>query len=334
MDTLAVPVPDAGAVAAARRAAARLAGDLGFSEAEVGRIALLVTEAATNLVKHAGGGELLVGVGVGEGDDAPSVEILALDRGHGMVDVAACLRDGYSTAGSPGTGLGAIRRLATTFDVYSAPGLGTAVLAVVGPRPPSRARATVAVGGLAVAKPGEDVCGDAWATVATPAGCRVLVVDGLGHGPDAAAAARIAVRLFRESRGATIEDGMQRMHDGLRATRGASLGIAELDAERRLVSFVGVGNVAAMVASAAGTRHLVSHNGTAGHQLRRIQVFTAPWPAGALVLLHSDGLASHWTLDRYPGLSARYPTLVAGVLYRDHRRGRDDTTVVVAREAA
>ena len=65
-----------------------------------------------------------------------------------------------------------------------------------------------------------------------------------------------------------------------------------------------------------------------------IQVFTAPWPAGALVLLHSDGLASHWTLDRYPGLSARYPTLVAGVLYRDHRRGRDDTTVVVAREAA
>jgi anti-sigma regulatory factor (Ser/Thr protein kinase) len=332
MDGVALSVADPGEVAAARRAAVRMGTDLGLCETDVGRLALVVTEAATNVVKHGSGGEILVHVG--ELDGTPAVEVLALDRGAGMADVEGCLRDGYSTAGSPGTGLGAIRRLSTTFDVYSAPGLGTAVLAIVGPRGAVAPRARLCVGGLSVPKPGEAVCGDAWATVPTRVGARVLVADGLGHGPDAGAAARAAVRLFRESRGVTIEASMERMHAGLRATRGATLGLAELDPERRLVSFVGIGNIAATVASEAGARHLVSHNGTAGHQVHRIQAFPAPWPAGALVLLHSDGLASHWALDRYPGLSARHPALVAGVLYRDHRRGRDDTTVVVAREAA
>ena len=66
--------------------------------------------------------------------------------------------------------------------------------------------------------------------------------------------------------------------------------------------------------------------------MRRVQEFTYPWPPGAILVLHSDGLLSHWTLDRHPGLAARHPMLLAGILYRDFRRGRDDTTVVVARE--
>ena len=82
------------------------------------------------------------------------------------------------------------------------------------------------------------------------------------------------------------------------------------------------------------TRSVVSHHGTAGGAARRIQEFTYPWKGGDILVLHSDGLGSHWTLAGYPGLAQRHPALIAGVLYRDHRRGRDDTTVVVVREAA
>jgi len=50
-----------------------------------------------------------------------------------------------------------------------------------------------------------------------------------------------------------------------------------------------------------------------------------------MLVLHSDGLVSHWSLDAYPGLAARDPSLIAGILYRDFTRGRDDVTVVVAK---
>jgi hypothetical protein len=76
---------------------------------------------------------------------------------------------------------------------------------------------------------------------------------------------------------------------------------------------------------------MVSHNGTVGHQMRRVQEFVYPWPAEALVILHSDGLATQWRL--LPGLAARDPALIAAILYRDFRRGRDDVTVLVARRS-
>ena len=91
--------------------------------------------------------------------------------------------------------------------------------------------------------------------------------------------------------------------------------------------------IAGTILANGATRSTVSHHGTAGHDARRIQEFTYPWEADALLVLHSDGLVSRWTLERYPGLVSRHPTLTAAVLYRDFRRGRDDTSVVVLRNA-
>ena len=95
--------------------------------------------------------------------------------------------------------------------------------------------------------------------------------------------------------------------------------------------YAGLGNIAGAIVGDAPVRHMVSHNGTAGHEARKFEEFTYPWPEGALVVVHSDGLATHWDLGRYPGLMQREPSLVAGVLYRDFSRRRDDVTVVVVR---
>jgi serine/threonine protein phosphatase PrpC len=159
----------------------------------------------------------------------------------------------------------------------------------------------------------------------------LLVADGLGHGPDAHAAAREAVRLFHGSRQSEPVAVLEALHAGLRATRGAAVGIAGIDLGRSTVRYAGVGNIAGSILSRGGTRSLVSHNGVAGHEARRIAEFSYPFPDGALLVLHSDGLSSRWSLDPYPGLAERHPALVAGVLYRDFKRGRDDVTVVVAR---
>jgi len=103
-EPIAVVVTEPSQVGEARRAAVALANLLGFDETEIAKVALVVTETASNLVKHAAGGIVLLTPI--ESGGVVGVEVLALDRGPGVADLAACLRDGFSTAGTPGTGLG------------------------------------------------------------------------------------------------------------------------------------------------------------------------------------------------------------------------------------
>jgi anti-sigma regulatory factor (Ser/Thr protein kinase) len=317
-------------VGEARRAAAALAARLGFGEEEAGKVALVVTEAATNLVKHANAGVILLRPL--EQGGTPGVEILALDKGPGMADVNRCLRDGFSSAGTPGTGLGAITRLAAFADIHSVPEKGTALLARLWSRPPAEA-AGLRVGAVCLPVSGEVVCGDAWAVAQDAGRALVLVADGLGHGPSAAAAAQEAVRVFRDNAGGAPAEILQAIHLALRSTRGAAAAVAAVDLAGGTLAYAGVGNISGMILEPQGGRSLVSHNGTLGHAARTFQEFAYPFAEHATLVMHSDGLLSRWALDAYPGLSRRDPALLAGVLYRDFRRGRDDVTVLAVSRA-
>lgn len=327
-----MPVTEASGAGEARRRVQYLAASLGLDETDAGRAALVATELAGNLVKHAArGGHLLAQAAQWSG--GAGVEILSLDAGPGMANVARCLRDGYSTAGSPGTGMGAVSRMADEFDVHSAAGVGTVLAARVwaGGRRDAPA-AGPALAGISLPKPGQEVCGDAWAAAERDGRTVVLVADGLGHGPDAAAASREAVRAFGSAPGSDPVELLERVHGALRSTRGAAAAVAVVDREARTLRFAGVGNIAASVLAGGESRSMVSLGGIVGHEARRIQAFDYAFPAGALLVLHSDGLGSRWTLDRYPGLAARDPLVVAGVLFRDFVRGSDDATVVAVRD--
>ena len=324
-------VTESSQVGEARRAVTALASQLGFNETESGKVALVVTELANNLVKHAREGVLLFRPL--EQQQTLGIEILTMDKGPGMADVGRCLSDGFSTAGSPGTGLGAIVRLCTFTDIHSIPQVGTALVARLwaGATPaPSANR--LQTSGVSVPKSGESACGDAWAVEQGSERCLVLVADGLGHGPLAAEAAHAAIRIFLDNAHAGPVAFLQAAHLALRSTRGAAVAIAEVDLDREVVLFAGVGNIAGAVLAGEVSRSMVSHNGTIGGESRKFQEFSYPFPRGALLIMHSDGLASRWSLAPYPGLALRDPALIAGVLYRDFQRGRDDVTVVVARE--
>jgi hypothetical protein len=188
--------------------------------------------------------------------------------------------------------------------------------------------------GIAVPYPGEDVCGDGWEAEWHDEICTILVVDGLGHGLMASDASDAAVLTFRES--ARLAPGMiVREIDGrLRSTRGAVGAVARLDLAKREVVYAGVGNISALIESPESSRRLVSLNGTLGGHVHKYQEFTYPFPEGSLLVLNSDGLTTHWTLADYPGLVSQSPPLIAGTLYRDNSRHRDDATVVVVRERA
>jgi anti-sigma regulatory factor (Ser/Thr protein kinase) len=316
----------------ARRAAMTFARDLGFDEVEAGRVGIVVTEAATNMVKHASGGRVVVqelAIGSHRG-----VCALALDRGPGVADLPDRMRDGFSTQGSSGTGLGAIARQSQAFDVYSSPGKGTAVFSAMWPRDGAPRMPGIAVGGVSVPKPGEEVCGDAWASELRDGRLLLAVCDGLGHGPLAEEAARTAIGIVESHSGAPLEELASRAHDALRPTRGAAIALVEIGPGGSTLRYCGIGNIVGRIFSDEGERRLISHFGTLGHDVHKIRVYEYAWPPGATLVLHSDGLTERWSLGDYPGLARREPTLVAGVLYRDHSRQRDDCTVVVARRAA
>jgi anti-sigma regulatory factor (Ser/Thr protein kinase) len=327
--SLALPVHDASGVGAARRAAVTLAGRIGCSESEGGKVALVATELATNLVRHGGGGELLLRPLAA----TTGIEMVAIDRGPGMASVEEALRDGYSTGGSRGAGLGAVRRIADRYDIFSAPGAGTAVLARLCLDGPPRPMSPL-VAGVSVPKSGETVCGDAWAWAATGDRWSLFVVDGLGHGPAAAEAASEAVRIYRDYPSAAPAEVLAAAHAALRPTRGAAIGLAEVRSSRGELTFTGVGNIGGAVLAGGTIQSLVSRPGIVGHECRKIQTFSYPWSEVSVLVLYSDGLQTRWTLDRYPSLASRDPALVAAVLYRDFARGRDDVTVVAGRGGA
>jgi anti-sigma regulatory factor (Ser/Thr protein kinase) len=323
-------IADSSQVAQARRAAMALARQGGLDEVGSGRVALAATEMATNLLKHAGGGEIAMQRIVdGEGD---CLELLALDSGPGIGDVARALEDGYSTAGSPGTGLGAIRRQADRFALWSRPGLGTAVMARFALDGSAAPALAATLGAVVAPYPGETAIGDDWAFSAELPPCfTLLVVDGSGHGAGAALAAAAARSVFERHQTLDSVRLVQMIHDALKPTRGAAIAIARIDGEHRLVRFVGIGNIAGALVSQGGLRRMVSHNGTAGHIASRIREFTYPYAGAPTVILHSDGLSAKWNLDTYPGLAAAHPSLIAGVLFRAYRRERDDACVAVMR---
>lgn len=328
---IALSVTEKSQAADARRRALSLAGILGLSKTDASNVAIIVTELAKNLAKHAAHGELLLhGL---KCENSVGVEVLALDRGPGMANVGQCMLDGYSSAGSPGTGLGAVQRLSTLFDVHSVPELGTAVLVRYwsNPKPECFSSHGLEVGAVCLPKPSETVCGDGWAMENAGNRTLILLVDGLGHGLFAAEASREAIRAFRQNSQRSPQEILSAIHEALLGTRGAAVAVTEVDPVMGVVRFTGVGNISAAVLSRQGIKNMVSLNGIVGAEIRKIQEFTYPWPDQAILFMHSDGLTNRWSPERYPGILNKRPSLIAGVLYRDYSRRTDDITVLVAK---
>jgi hypothetical protein len=158
-----------------------------------------------------------------------------------------------------------------------------------------------------------------------------MLADGLGHGPEAARAAREAVAIFGERTGLAPAELVQATHAGLRSTRGAALAVSTFRFDTREMTFAGVGNISACLEENGASKQFVSHNGIVGHNVRKVQQFVLPCHDGMLYLMNSDGLTRHWNIDAYRGLRQCHPAVIAGVLYRDFSRGRDDVTVLVAK---
>lgn len=305
-----------------RRHALVLSAELEFDEILGAQIAIVVTELATNLIKHAGHGEIVFSY------SKTSLDILAIDKGPGIRNVKESLRDGYSTQGTAGNGLGAIKRQSHFFDLYTQPDKGTIIY--VNFRKSQTASLEECLGAICLPIKGETVSGDSWSYVKHEQTLKLIVADGLGHGMFAHEASQLAIKVFhQEEAEASNAAIMNMLHTSLRSTRGAAVAVAEIDLNKMIMNYCGVGNIAGSLLSANSTKRPITHNGTVGVQLRKVQSLPYPVEDNSILIMHSDGLTANWQMSDHPGLSLKHPFVISAVLYRDYGRITDDTTVVV-----
>jgi anti-sigma regulatory factor (Ser/Thr protein kinase) len=327
--SIALPVTEASQVGDVRRLAARLATECGFDEVERGSVSLIVTELGNNLAKYASDGQIVLRLLADEAH--AGIEILSLDSGPGFSDIGKRVADGYSSAGTPGNGIGAVKRMSSEFDIYSSPGLGTAILARVSRELPQESRSPgFEFGVVSVPIGGEEKCGDSWGVFQDENRALFAVVDGLGHGAIAAEAGDEAVRVFHDHTSDSSVDIVSRTHLALRSTRGAVMAITEAQLDGVDVEFTGVGNISGSIFDGASVQRMISVNGTLGLAAKP-RAFSYSWDPDGVLIMHSDGLHSRWQLDKFPALLRRHPSIIAGFLYQHYCRGRDDVTVLVAR---
>lgn len=318
--TTIVPVQDSSQVALARRTASELASAGGLDEQRSSAVSVVAVELANNILQHAGSGQLMFQYIHATG----AFDIMAVDHGAGMVNMERCLEDGFSTKSTPGLGLGAVRRFAVHFGAYSIPARTTAVTARMAERDPEPDFAVICT-----AIHGETLSGDGWGV--SEDGRSFCVVDGLGHGMLAAEAARVAIGIFHKQPGASTGNLLERMHAAMKSTRGAAAAVVRVNPEAGTLNFAGIGNISCVLLGESKSQSLVSHNGTLGHQLRRIQEFSYPYKRRDLLLMHSDGLTTQPKLGIPPSLLVQPPNVIAPFLFSEQVRGRDDATLLVHR---
>jgi anti-sigma regulatory factor (Ser/Thr protein kinase) len=322
-----IRVTEPSTCAAVRRRAADTARGVGLSENRVDEISVVSAELASNLVKHAREGSVLLRVL--RHADRVGIGVLTVDTGPGTRDITSLIADGETTTGTLGIGLGAVKRFADRLDLHSVPGVGTIVSAEFWSAPLS----AVPSGFAALTRPleGESVCGDAFAERSAEGARIVMLADGLGHGPLAARASGAAVRSFLTSQETSPRLLIEALHRSLRETRGAAVAVARVEADSGRVIYAGVGNISGRIVDTGSSSQLPSQPGIVGSNVPAVRELPARMERGQSLVMHSDGLTERWTLDDLPGILAADPVVMSAALLRAAGVRRDDASVLVAR---
>lgn len=326
-----VEVHHENSVGEARRAARTVAAALGFAPQACEEISLAMTELATNLVKHARGGTLTL-TPLSEGGRV-GLEIQSHDTGPGIANVEQALGDRFSTAGTRGTGLGAVNRLMDELDITSQRRIGTRIVCrkwlrehAVSVRP-----CPLAFGVATRPHTFGQVNGDAFLVHQWAESTLVGVIDGLGHGQFAHRAAETARQYVETHFDLPLDQIFRGTGRACRATRGVVMALARFDWGQGRLCFASVGNIAVRVFPRLEPFHFVVRRGVIGLNAPGAVVTEHPWPLDHVFVLHSDGVSAHWGWKDSPNWTDRPAAVMAQDLLRAKAKDEDDATVIVVR---
>ena len=302
--------------------------DAGMEASRAAEVDIVVAEMTSNLFKYAEGGEILFGNFKENG--TPYIELISIDNGPGMHNPLRMLQDGMTTSNTLGAGLGSIKRLSDTFDLYSQPGWGTILLSriYIGDRADEPVDWTIRP--LVVSKPGEQVSGDGFTVRVSNDGFKVLLGDGLGHGPEANKAVNEGAKAFKIFPDKSPTETLRFTHSCIKKTRGMVANVTQYNSETKTWSSSGIGNIAVKLIGPTASKNHMSYNGIVGHNIPTTmndQQYSSS-EFNQLVLC-SDGIKTRWEVSKYPGILKHDLSILGAAIYKDHARQTDDMSVVV-----
>ncbi|WEK36499.1 MAG: SpoIIE family protein phosphatase [Candidatus Pseudobacter hemicellulosilyticus] len=306
-----------------------LASGVGFSAKKLAEIDIVVAEIVSNLAKHAGGGELLVKIIEQAG--IPGIELISVDNGPGINDLNYMMQDGASSKKTLGQGLGAIKRLSDFLQIYTNKAWGTILLCrfFLQALPAAASKDPVEIRSVVIPKPGETACGDGFSYKQTKQDLRLFLGDGLGHGPEAAAAVAAADEAFRTCPDNSPCEIIRFMHTAVKKTRGLVGTVAIFNFKEKQWRLCGVGNIATRMQSRTFSKNYISYNGIIGLNIPgTMNDQEIPYEKGQHMVLCSDGIRSRWDLLKYTGIFRYDLSILATALLKDHTRNTDDSSVV------
>jgi anti-sigma regulatory factor (Ser/Thr protein kinase) len=306
-----------------------IARDIGFTGTKLAEIEIIVSEAISNLAKHATGGrELLVKKIIR--NDIPGIEIISLDNGPGIPDTDHVLKDGISTSSTIGGGLGAIKRLSDEFDLYSIQPLGTIVLSRKFLSPVKQLKpVNIYPSAIIVPKAGETVSGDGYAYKQIGNILRIIVLDGLGHGPDAGQAVSEAINFFLNDSSILPSEVLIYIHDKIRKTRGAVAAVMDINQTEKTISYCGIGNISCKLAAGATIKSFISYNGVLGmNRPNTLHTQKIDYTGPVVLVAASDGIKSRWESQKYAGIQRHDGSTIAASIYKEFTRRTDDSLVL------
>ena len=326
------PVADRSYVSIIKRDVRVMADSLGFSAGRLGELDIIIAELTSNLVKYARAGELLVRA-VPSATNA-GIELISVDSGPGIFDPTRMMTDGVSTGGSLGQGLGAVRRLADLFQLYSLPGRCTIGLVRVFLKPPAEPLVTPAAmaQALLLSKVDQTPCGDGFYCKLTTSSLRMFLGDGLGHGPPAHQAVVQATQAMAQQRDNSPAAWLTAIHRAAIGTRGLVGTAAVFNFSSRKWTVCGVGNIRTQLCGGSYTKSYAAQNGILGYNMpRMLREHDLPYEPGQCLVMASDGIQTRWNPARYPNVGRYDPVVLAAAIYKEYGRQTDDMSVAVAR---
>ncbi|WP_042725659.1 ATP-binding SpoIIE family protein phosphatase [Chthoniobacter flavus] len=311
-------------------AARRLAASLGFGSQDCDEIVLAVTELATNLTKHTRGGTITLRAT----DGRAGIQVESEDRGPGILDVEQALTDGYSTAGSLGTGLGTVNRLMHELEFYSLSPTGTRIVCQRWLRAKNATPFVrwLEFGAATRAYRRQPENGDTFFIRQWEGGALAGVIDGLGHGPFAQRAAQCARRYLDQHFDQSLENLFRGAGRACSATRGVVMALARFNAAQHTVATASVGNIETRLIGGAD-RNVPVRRGVVGLNAPNPVVAEHPWTPESILIMHSDGLRTQWAWEEFRHVATSAPGIIAQRLLTDLGKIDDDATVLVARTA-
>lgn len=312
-----------------------LVAEAGFSIIKAAEIDIVVAEITSNLIKHAGGGELLVRI-VDDGDNNQCIELISIDNGPGITDPLKMIADGMSTSNTLGHGLGAIKRMSDVFQLYSLKDWGTILLSRIYKKKPlthnNSLKEVAEIRSVVVAKPGEIVSGDgAYYSIGRDY-IKLFLGDGLGHGPDAHIAVQKAIATLSTCNENTPVEILRFLNTEVKRTRGLVGSLAMYYFKEKKWRICGIGNISTHTHNVLGTKNYMSYNGIIGMNIpNTLKEQEIANERGQTVIMCSDGIKTRWDVQKYVGIFKYDLSILAAAIYKDFARRTDDMSVLVCR---